>query len=58
MYANDLSPWAQTNPKLSELYNKLYPHEPMDISKLHNALYDVEITYKCYMKMMTLLSIE
>lgn len=46
------------NPKLSELYNKLYPHEPMDISKLHNALYDVEITYKCYMKMMTLLSIE
>lgn len=43
------------NPSLLELYTKLYPDEPLDSSKLHNALYDVEITSKCYLKMKTML---
>lgn len=43
------------NPSLLELYTKLYPDEPLDSSKLHTALYDVEITSKCYLKMKTML---
>lgn len=43
------------NPSLLELYTKLHPDEPLDSSKLHTALYDVEITRKCYLKMKTML---
>lgn len=43
------------NPSLLELYTKLFPDEPLDSNKLHTALYDVETTCKCYIKMKTML---
>ena len=38
------------NPKLSELYKKLF-NEKLNENNLHNAIYDVEITFKCFEKM-------
>ena len=37
--------------KLSKTYSSLYPMERIDESKLHNAMYDVELTYYCYLKL-------
>ena len=37
------------NPKLSELYNKLFPNNPTP-TNLHNSLQDSVITLACYLK--------
>ena len=37
------------HPKLSELYEKLFPNEPLP-KDLHNSLVDVAMTIRCYLK--------
>jgi len=37
-------------PKLNELYEKLF-NTKLDDKKQHNAIYDVEITYKCFIEL-------
>jgi DNA polymerase III epsilon subunit-like protein len=37
------------NPKLSELYNLLFPDEPLPADQ-HNSLIDVAMTLRCYLK--------
>lgn len=45
-------------PKLNELYNILYKDEKINEDKLHNSLYDVLITLKCYIKLEYNINIE
>jgi hypothetical protein len=37
------------NPKLSELYEILFPNEPIP-KELHNSLIDAAMTLRCYLK--------
>jgi DNA polymerase III epsilon subunit-like protein len=42
------------SPKLKELHATLFPGDQLDEHQLHNSMYDVSITNKCYQKMRTI----
>ena len=48
-YINNRGIKVKKNPRLSELYNKLFPDDILP-DNLHNSIIDVAVTIRCYMK--------